>query len=159
LFRVTNFANVSLAFGEPRVPLLAALIALGLNTASSLPAVCALGISGPALANVSPIALSTVYTLWAIRRRLGVPWSRLLPARAYLRTLAVALLSVLPASCVLLADLPAGLGVAAGAASYLVVSLCSCQATALLRGEDLAFLRGVLRSPFPGPRVREGAAS
>jgi O-antigen/teichoic acid export membrane protein len=159
LFRVTNFSNVSLALGQPRVPLIAALIALGLNAVLSLLAVRMLGLSGPALANVTSIALSTVYTLWAIRRRLGVAWSTLLPSRAYLRALGIALISALPASAVLLLHLPAALTLVAGALCYLVVYLYLCQAASLLTAEDRAFVREIFQLRFLSPAAGQGAIS
>ena len=148
LARVTNFSSVSLALGQPRVPLVAAALALSINALLSWVGVRTLGLSGPALANVTSIYLSTVYTLWAIRRSLGVHWSRLLPLRAYLQTLGVALLAAIPAAGVLSLALPAWVTVTAGATLYLFSYVGLCQASALMRAEDRAFLVGLVRLQF-----------
>lgn len=156
LARVTNFSSVSLALGQPRVPLVAAGLALALNALLSWLAVRSLGLSGPAIANVTSIYLSTLYTLWAIRRSLSVPWSRLLPLRSYLRTLGVALVAALPAAGVLSVGLPAGVTIVAGTLSYFLTYVALCRASAVMLAEDRAFLVGLLRLEFlrsPLPRT------
>jgi O-antigen/teichoic acid export membrane protein len=154
LARVTHYSSISLALGQPRVPFVAALIALSLNATLSLVAVRTVGLSGPAWANVASICISTVYTLWAIRRSLGVPWSRLFPLRSYLQTLGVASAALLPAAGVLMLELPAWLTVLAGALVYLVAYVYLGQASALIGAEDRAFLRGVVKLRFLLPRTR-----
>lgn len=154
LARVTNYSSISLSLGQPRVPLVAALIALALNALLSWVGVRTLGLSGPAVANVTSIYLSTAYTLWAIRRSFDVPWSRLLPMKSYLQTLGVALAAALPAASVLPMALPAWVTVVTGGILYFLTYICLCQASALMQAEDRAFVRGLLglrflRSPTP----------
>jgi peptidoglycan biosynthesis protein MviN/MurJ (putative lipid II flippase) len=157
LARVSNYSNVSLALGQPRVPLIAALIALFANAVLSTVAVRTVGLSGPALANVTAIAISTVYTLWAIRTRLAVPWGRLFPLGRYLRTLGAAGVSVLPACSILLFDFPAWVTVLAAAVVYLAVYGAVCHAGDLINSEDRSFLRGIFNLGIVARPARPGA--
>jgi O-antigen/teichoic acid export membrane protein len=145
LLRVTNYGTVSLALGQPRVPLTAAAIALGINAALAYPFTMWMGISGAAVATVTGVLLSTFYTLSAIRRVLGVPFGTVMPFGRYVRTLSVATAALVPAAPLLLLDLPAAVCFGLGAAVYLAAYVSLLTITGTWSRDDRAFLLGLAR--------------
>jgi O-antigen/teichoic acid export membrane protein len=153
LARVTNYTQVSLALGQPRVPLIAAGIALGFNAVLSIVFVQVLGLIGPAVANVTAIALSTIYTMHGIRSSLGVPWRELFPFGRYARTLGVALVAALPGLAVLwFLDLTALPTVLLGVTLHVATYVGLARAASLMTADDIGFLRSLLRLEFLGSR-------
>ena len=148
LARVTNFTFVSLALGQPRVPFVAASIAMTFNVALSFVFVHTLGMIGPAVANVVAIYLSTIYTLHAIRVALGVSWREMFPLRRYLATLGLATLAGVVALAVLVPRLPPLVTMIAGALVLLGVFAALASATGLLTASDWRFVDGVVRLRF-----------
>lgn len=90
LLRVTSYGSILQAFGDTKSVLRLSLSLLGLNVLFSVPATLYFGIIGTASAAVVANYVNLGFTLRMIGRHMGLPWHQVLPLKAYVRILALA---------------------------------------------------------------------
>jgi len=148
LIRVTNYTRLAMALGKPRVPLVAAVIAICLTAGLSLLLYGPLGTVGPAIARVAALYASTLCSMIAVRSALGVPWREIWPYRFYFKTLVVAAVAAVPALAVFAFRLEPAFALLAGVLIYCPVYFLLAAATGVIGPEDRAFLWSLLRVDF-----------
>jgi len=148
LHRFTNYAMVFQALGKPRVPLLASLLMLSVNAPLSFVLARWMGPVGAAAATVGSLYLSSIYTFFELRRALDVTWSSLIPWHAYLRTAAVAFVSLGPAYVVSLVRAPQGLLLIVTLLVYVVTYFLLGRASGAISRADALFVSDMARLRF-----------
>lgn len=87
--RVASFGSVMVAAGKPGYVLRSAGVALVSNIIISTPLVFALGMVGPALGTVLAFIPTVIAYCWYIGKAVGMPFRKIFPVMAYLKTIAV----------------------------------------------------------------------
>ncbi len=148
LHRFTNYALLFQALDKPAVPLIASVIMLSLNAPLSFVLSRSFGANGAATATVTALYLSTLYTFFVLQKTLNVPWSQLLPYRAYGLTLAVAGLSLGPAWLVQCVMPPHAVALSVMLIVYLVTYFLLGRASGVISSADAAFVSDMARLRF-----------
>jgi O-antigen/teichoic acid export membrane protein len=148
LIRVSNYTRLAMALGKPRVPLIAAVVAICLTGGLSVLLYRPLGIAGPAVARVVALYASTIYSIIAVRFALGVPWRDLWPFRFYFKTLILAVVAVVPSLAAFAWGLQGAPAVIMGAVLYFSVYISLATVTGVIGPTDRAFFWGLLRGDF-----------
>jgi O-antigen/teichoic acid export membrane protein len=94
--RIANWGIIPTAIGRTRMHAGASVILLASNAAVALAAVGPLGLSGPALAAPVATVLAALYYLVRVRHILDAPLSALVPVRALVAIMVVALVAAAP---------------------------------------------------------------
>lgn len=148
LKRVTDYRMVSLALGNPRVPLVSQTVALATIVILNLILCPTLGFLGPAVAKVAGEYAAALYVISAVKQTLGVHWHEIWPFRRYFKTLIVATIALIPAIFVLVLEADAVSTLAIALPTYILSFVVLARSTSLLGIAELEFLRGLARLEF-----------